>query len=98
MIRSCRTVVLGVRCHASAACLFGGLAIFLASPATAQEESDNPLRFLKPWIERQLFGRETSEPGGPEDSVPAAPAEAAPAAGETVPDPAASPEGVANTP
>jgi hypothetical protein len=57
-----RAIVLRARCSASGACLLAGLIPFLASPASAQEDGDNPLRFLKPWIERQLFGRETSEP------------------------------------
>lgn len=83
------------RCGASGAWLLAGLVAFSASSASAQEDGDNPLRFLKPWIERQLFGRETSEPGSAEDTVPAAPTEAAPAAGETEPDPVASPEGAA---
>lgn len=84
------------RCGASGACLLAGVIAF-SSAAIAQEEDDgNPLRFLKPWIERQLFGRETSDEGA-EDAVPAVPAEGA-ATGEAAPGQAASPEAAAVEP
>ena len=72
--------------------LLAGLLALTASPAGAQE-SDNPLRFLKPWIERQLFGRET-EPGT--DAVPAAPAETNLQPAETAP--ATAPPATTQTP
>jgi phosphonate transport system substrate-binding protein len=45
-------------------------AILFVQPALAQDEGGGALRFLKPWIEKQLFGRETSGPA----AAPAAPA------------------------
>jgi len=58
---------------ASAVCLVAACIAF-ASPSVAQEEENtSPFRFLKPWIERQLFGRETTEP----DPLPAQPTDPA---------------------
>ena len=91
-MRHCRAIVLTVRRRALAACLLAGPVVF-APPVMAQEDGgESPLRFLKPWIERQLFGRETSEPDAAEDALPAAPAEGVPAGG-TAREPAALPEG-----
>lgn len=89
---------------ASAVCLVAACIAF-ASPSVAQEEENtSPFRFLKPWIERQLFGRETTEPdplpAPPSDPAalsppPALPPEEAPAVGEApaveTPQPAAAP-------
>jgi phosphonate transport system substrate-binding protein len=69
------------RRQVSNTCLVAVLAVVMASPAGAQESGDSPLRFLKPWIERQLFGRETDEPGSTEDTAPTEP-ETAPSAAE----------------
>ncbi len=63
-------------------------ALLLALPASAQDSGGSALRFLKPWIERQLFGHETSTtpPAAPAESPPAAEPDAAPADGEAAPD------------
>src|SRR5258708_642564 len=64
-------------------------AALFAPPAFAQDGDGGALRFLKPWIEKQLFGRETS---GPEAApaaptmTPTPPANTAPATGEAAPD------------
>jgi phosphonate transport system substrate-binding protein len=62
--------------------LFGLLVV--ASPAFAQDDGGGALRFLKPWIEKQLFGRETSEPEAA-PTTPAAPATNPPATSEAAP-------------
>jgi phosphonate transport system substrate-binding protein len=92
-----RATILEARRGAAGSCLLAGLILLCAVPAAAQEDDGSgPLRFLKPWIERQLFGRETSEPEAT-DSAPATPAEAVPPAnGDPVP--AAPPEGTAVAP
>jgi phosphonate transport system substrate-binding protein len=60
-----------------------GLAVSVSAmtiPAAAQDDDGSPFRFLKPWIEEQLFGSEATEPETP--ASPATPA---------VPDTAAAP-------
>jgi len=43
------------------------LLVSTTTPAVAQDDSGSPFRFLKPWIERQLFGSEAAESEAPPD-------------------------------
>ena len=88
MRRAGATVRMGWRV-ARGICALAALLV-LAASANAQEDDGGALRFLKPWIERQLFGRETSEPPVA-PAAPVAPAEGAPPSGEAAPDQVAPP-------
>lgn len=83
-----------MRFGASGALVAGLLVI--APPSLAQEDEGSPFRFLKPWIERQLFGTETPETNP--EAAPVPPAEVPPAAGESPPEQPPSIEGATAEP
>jgi len=62
-----------------------------AAPAFAQD-APNPLKFLKPWIEKQIFGKEPTEPatGEPTGALPGGDSETAPSGPDVAPDSAES--------
>lgn len=52
----------------------------MTTPVVAQDDSGSPFRFLKPWIEEQLFGSEAADPEAPApDAAAEAPVPATPA-------------------
>jgi hypothetical protein len=76
------------------------VALALASPAAnaqQQDDSGGALRFLKPWIEKRLFGHETSKPEAP-PATPAAPGEPITPPAAIQPDAADAPSNAATDP